>query len=127
MIVIAVIGVLMAIAAPNFARSMRVGKERTLKADILRVRSAMAAFYSDTGCLPASLTDLTKAVAPSTCLNTASASKPLTASTFKGPYIPFIPHDAVSGSDLQYRMGGMPVVRSSASGTDSNGNSFDGY
>lgn len=129
MIVIAVIGVLMAVAAPNFARSMRQGKERTLRSDLQLVRSALASFYADTGCFPVDLTDLSSPVAPANCVNSSSVSQALSASSFKGPYVPYVPADSVSGSGLSYNKvsGSVPSVRSSATGTDSAGVAFANY
>lgn len=126
---IAVIGVLMAIAAPNFARSMRQGKERTLKSDLGMVRSAFSAFYADTGCFPNALGDLALAIAPSNCVDSSSASRALSGARFKGPYLPFVPNDSVSGSALAYTKpsGAVPLVRSSATGTDLNGVAFSAY
>lgn len=129
MIVIAVIGGLMAIAAPNFARSMRQGKERTLRSDLQLVRSALSTFYADTGCFPVNLTDLSLAVAPANCVNSSSASQALSASSFKGPYVPYVPTDSISGSSLSYNKvsGSVPSVRSSATGSDSTGVAFANY
>lgn len=129
MIVIAVIGVLMAIAAPNFARGLRQGKERSLRADLQMVRSAIAAMYADTGCFPVSLGDLSLATAPANCVDSSSTSKALTASSFKGPYLPFVPIDSVSGSALTYTKtsGAVPIIRSSAVGTDLTGAAFSTY
>ena len=129
MLVIAVIGVLMAIAAPSFARSMRQGKERALRSDLQMVRSAISAFYADSGCFPVNLSDLSLTVAPANCVDSSSASQALATASFKGPYLPFVPNDSVSGTAFTYTKasGSVPLIRASAAGADLNGVAFSTY
>lgn len=129
MIVIAVIGVLMAIAAPNIGLSMKRGKERSLKNDLEMVRGGIAAFYTDTGCFPLALADLTSATPPANCVQLNATNRALAASTYQGPYLPFVPQDSVSGASLTYRVtsGIVGTVRSSATGSDLSGVAFSTY
>lgn len=129
LIVVTVISVLMAIAAPSFANSMRRGKERSLRNDLALTRAALTAFYGDTGCYPSALSGLASAAAPSTCINLSGTSRALSADNFQGPYLPYVPEDSVSRQALTYSIaaGSVGTVRSSAVGNDLAGNAFSSY
>lgn len=129
LIVVAIIAVLMAIAAPNFAINMRRGKERSLRNDLSLTRAALSAFYGDTGCFPSSLSGLTTSNAPASCINLSGNSRALTAATFQGPYLPFIPEDSVSRQAFTYSIvaGSVGRIRASATGNDLTGNAFSTY
>lgn len=129
LIVVAVIAVLMSMAAPNFANSIRKGKERSLKSDLSLTRAALSAFYSDTGCFPLDIAELCSPIAPGSCQSLAGSKIALSSASFKGPYLPFIPEDSVSNKPLAYSAaaGAVGTVRSSASGADSSGVLFSTY
>ena len=58
MIVLAIMGVLIAIAQPNLKNSIVRAKEAVLKEDLYQIREAIDQYYADNGKYPAQLEDL---------------------------------------------------------------------
>lgn len=58
MIVIAIMGILLSIAAPNLKQSVIRAREAVLKEDLFQIREAIDQYYADNGKYPAALTDL---------------------------------------------------------------------
>ena len=129
LIVIVVLAVLAAIVIPKFADSSTRGKESSLKADLKLVRNAVELFKNDTGAYPAALADLTGASAPASGKDSAAATKTITSTDYKGPYLSAVPTDPVSGSALTYSVtaGTVGKVSASATGSDSAGTAFSTY
>jgi len=59
MIVVAIIGLLAAIAIPNFANARKTAAQNACKANIRQLTGAAVGYNADTGSWPASVTDLT--------------------------------------------------------------------
>jgi general secretion pathway protein G len=60
LIVMSIIGILAAIAAPSYQRSVIRARETVLAEDLFQVRHAIDAFYADHACYPESLEDLVR-------------------------------------------------------------------
>ncbi len=60
MIVVAIIGILAAIAQPELKQSIIKARESVLKEDLFQMRDAIDQFYSDNGKFPETLQDLVK-------------------------------------------------------------------
>jgi general secretion pathway protein G len=58
MIVLAVLGILVAIAQPNLKRSIVRAKEAVLREDLFQMREALDQYYADNAKYPAQLGDL---------------------------------------------------------------------
>ncbi len=58
MIVIAIMGILLSIAAPNLKQSIIRAREAVLKEDLFQMREAIDQYYADNGKYPAALSDL---------------------------------------------------------------------
>jgi general secretion pathway protein G len=58
MIVMAIMGVLLSIAAPNLKQAVIRAREAVLREDLFQIREAIDQFYADNGKYPAVLTDL---------------------------------------------------------------------
>jgi general secretion pathway protein G len=63
LIVMAILGVLISIAAPNLKQSIVRAREAVLKEDLFQIREAIDQYYADNGKYPAVLTDLINAQA----------------------------------------------------------------
>jgi general secretion pathway protein G len=126
LIVIIVIAVLAAIALPRFINSGLRSKEASLKSDLKIYRNAVQLFMNDTGAYPATLAALSATAAPATGLDSAGASKAITATDWKGPYIDSIMTDPVSGNAFTYAITSPNVgkINSSAAGNGSDGTAY---
>lgn len=60
MIVVSIIGILAAIAAPNYTRGIIKAKEAVLNEDLYNFRTTIDQFYADQGKYPDSLSELTE-------------------------------------------------------------------
>jgi general secretion pathway protein G len=129
LIVIIIIAVLAAVAIPKFANSSQKSKESALRAELSLLRNAVELFKNDTGCYPASLSDLAATTAPATGKDKDGSDYTITASNYKGPYISRVNPDPVSGAAFTYSTtaGSVGNISSSATGNDSNGNPYSGY
>ncbi|MGC1454082.1 MAG: prepilin-type N-terminal cleavage/methylation domain-containing protein [Nitrospirota bacterium] len=58
MIVMAIMGVLISIAAPNLKQAVIRAREAVLREDLFQIREAIDQYYADNGKYPAVLTDL---------------------------------------------------------------------
>jgi general secretion pathway protein G len=58
LIVMAILGILISIAAPNLKQSVVRAREAVLKEDLFQIREAIDQYYADNGNYPAALTDL---------------------------------------------------------------------
>jgi len=58
MIVMAIMGILISIAAPNLKQSIIRAREAVLKEDLFQIREAIDQYYSDNGQYPAAISDL---------------------------------------------------------------------
>jgi len=58
LIVMAIMGILVAIAAPNLKQSIIRAREAVLREDLFQMREALDQYYADNGKYPAALTDL---------------------------------------------------------------------
>jgi general secretion pathway protein G len=126
LIVIIIIAVLAAVVVPKFVNSGLRSREAALKSDLKLLRNAVDLFKNDTGVYPASLNDLTVTTAPANGLDSTGATKAITASDYKGPYIESISKDAVGGGNLNYSTtsGSVGKVTSSATGNASDGTAY---
>jgi general secretion pathway protein G len=102
LIVIIIIAILAAIAIPKFADSSLRSKQAALKADLKLYRNAIELFKSDCGSYPATLNDLAATSAPANGLDSAGATKAITLSDWKGPYLQAVETDPISGSAFTY-------------------------
>ncbi|MCG9894394.1 MAG: hypothetical protein MH204_02815 [Fimbriimonadaceae bacterium] len=125
MIVLAMVATLAAIAAPNLILQSRRGKEAELGRRLQLVRAALNAFHSDLGCHPTALAQL-EAVTVTQCLapNQATITPP---GIVRGPYLPKVPLDPVSGAAFTYSPASGFTVGSSATGTDLAGRAYSTY
>jgi general secretion pathway protein G len=58
MIVMAIMGILITIAAPNLKKSIIRARESVLREDLFQIRDAIDQYYADNGKYPAALNDL---------------------------------------------------------------------
>lgn len=58
MIVMAIMGILITIAAPNLKQSIVRAREAVLREDLFQIREAIDQYYADNGKYPAALSDL---------------------------------------------------------------------
>jgi general secretion pathway protein G len=58
LVVLAIIGTLLSLAAPRYFRSMEKAKESVLRENLNTLRATIDKYFSDTGMYPASLSDL---------------------------------------------------------------------
>ncbi len=119
MMVVLIIGILSSIAVPNLLRAGLKGKESALKADLKLYRAAVEMFRTDTGAYPAAISDLAVTTAPGSGKDSSGNPKAITATDWKGPYVPSIDTDPVSGLAFTYSVASGTVgrVTSSATGT----------
>ena len=61
LIVMAIMGVLISIAAPNLKQAIIRAREAVLKEDLFQIREAIDQYYADNGKYPAALSDLINA------------------------------------------------------------------
>jgi general secretion pathway protein G len=130
MTVVGIIGMITAIAVPNYFRAQRRASENALRTNLAVVRSAVEAFRLDCGSHPATLASLTATTAPATgIVNTNNGTQSITASEWRGPYLRIVPTDPISGTALAYTTSGVNIgaVNPSATGNDSNGVAFSTY
>lgn len=102
LIVIIVIAVLAAIAVPSFVSRSQVAKESAVRSDLRAIRSAMDRFNADTGLWPSRLEHLAGNSPPVSGLTSAGAAKPLSGTTYKGPYLIKVPTSAITGGAFTY-------------------------
>ncbi len=126
MIVVLIIGVISSIAVPNLIRAGLKGKESALKADLKLYRAAVEMFRTDTGAYPAAIADLAATTAPGSGKDVNGAAKAITATDWKGPYVPSVDNDPVSGNVLTYSVatGAVGRITSSAPGTALDGTAY---
>ncbi|MEQ1823097.1 MAG: type II secretion system protein GspG [Fimbriimonadaceae bacterium] len=89
LIVIIIIAVLTAIAAPKFANKKVSAQESAARSDLKNIRNAIARFYNDTGLYPNSENDLTAKTRPTDGVywNGSSWVTAPVPNTWSGPYI----------------------------------------
>ena len=129
LIVIVVLAVLAAIVIPKFADSGIRSKESSLRSDLSVVRNSIDMFKTDTGAFPSALADLSGAAAPASGKDSAGATKTITATDYKGPYLAAVPNDPVANAALTYSVtsGSVGKVSATATGNDSAGAAFSTY
>lgn len=131
--VLAIIGMVLAIAVPSFLRSNGTSRDGALRANLGVIRAALVACYQDTGYYPASLSELTLTSPSSTSGYTATGQLgTITTSDWRGPYLSNLPTDPVSGAAFTYfasGSSGIPAgsVQSSATGNDASGTAYNSY
>lgn len=76
-IVMAIMGILISIAAPNLKQSIVRAREAVLKEDLFQIREAIDQYYTDNGKYPMALTDL---------INTQEKSKSYLRAIPKDPF-----------------------------------------
>lgn len=125
---VALIAVLLAVALPAVKGARERSREEALRSHLALVRSAADAFALDMGCLPSALGALTSATAPTTCVTAAGSTASADPKRFRGPYLPYLDPDPVSGSALTYSAAGSGAkISSSATGSDSRGVPYSSY
>jgi type II secretion system protein G len=102
MIVVAIIGILTAIAFPLYANIQARARVAKAQADVRTLASAVVVYSAHTGGLPANLTDLTSAVV----VNLVSA----------GPFISPVPQAPLNWADYAYKDNGDGTFTLSTSG-----------
>lgn len=112
LITVIVIAILAVIAIPLFGSATQRGRESALRGNLNLLRGAMARFVQDTGCYPATLSDMTlPANAPPTWgKDSTNHVATIKAGTYLGPYIDFIPSDPIDGSALNYNSFMPPTI-----------------
>ena len=90
LIVVIVIAVIAAIAYPRFGSASQASFEAAAKAEIKVLRNASAQYQADTGAWPATLDDLSAAVAPAAGLDSNGNPLPLVKG-WNGPYVMAVP------------------------------------
>jgi type II secretion system protein G len=83
LIVITVISILALIVIPKLMGASRQAREAVMKANLQRLRSAIAQFQADAGVYPASLDDLVATTPPTTGAGGAT----IPPGSYKGPYL----------------------------------------
>lgn len=129
LIAILVIAGLGAIAVPSFRDSGLRSRELALTAELSTYRQAISRFRRDCGAFPTSLSDLTQPTAPSKGIGESGAPKEITDADWKGPYLPSLEGDPVSGKGLSYFTSGPKIgtLASSATGTATDGTQYDAW
>jgi general secretion pathway protein G len=129
LIVIVILAVLAAIAIPKFMNSGVRSKESSLKSNLKLVRNSLELFHNDTGAWPATLSDLAVTTAPASGKDSTGATKTISSSDFKGPYIQSVPTDPVSNSAFTYSVTSPTVgtITSSASGNGLDGTAYSSW
>ncbi len=102
MIVITIIGILAAIAAPNYMWGIVKAKEAVLREDLYNFRNTIDQFYADQGKYPDSLQDLVDK-----------------------KYLRDIPTDPFTKSKETWEVAPPPVETSGGGGTEQKGNVYD--
>lgn len=125
---VAIIAVLLGVALPAIKGARERSREEALRGQLAMVRAAATAFTVDMDCLPVSLSSLTSATPPSTCINQAGGTVSADPMRFHGPYLPYLEPDPVSGLALTYSPASTQGrISSSASGSDSKGVPYSSY
>lgn len=126
LIVIIIIAVLAAIAIPKFSNSSLRSKESALRSNLKIARDAVDIFKADTGAFPAALDDLAATAAPTAGLDSAGASKSITAADWRGPYVQAVPVDSTDGGAFAYATasGSVGKITAHNSGTASDGTAY---
>jgi prepilin-type N-terminal cleavage/methylation domain-containing protein len=130
MVVVAIMGMLAAIAVPQYSQGRRRAAEDSMRASLRLQRAAVYTFYADSGCFPLSLGTLDDSASPSQCLSPDGITITFPSGAYRGPYLSQVETDAVSGSEFAYATTGSPPtfkVSSSATGSDSVGAAFSSY
>ncbi len=144
LIVIVIIAVLALIVIPRVTSATRRSKEAVLKDNLHSIRTGIQLFYADTGVYPTVLTDIVAVTAPGTGYDDSGASRPIPASTFKGPYlnipggiantgIPVNPFVAASVADVTQHWtypatsGQWGTVQSAVNGTSLDGEPYSAF
>jgi type II secretory pathway pseudopilin PulG len=96
LVVVAVLGLLFAIAVPQISRAGKAAREQKLRADLQTVRDAMERMAADTGFYPEYPTDLLSQSPPSNGYQAAPVPggwiyAPLPGALWKGPYLKSYP------------------------------------
>jgi len=87
LIVVTVISTLSLIVFPRVSGATRKAREATIKADLQTLRSAIVQFNSDTGCYPATLTDLVTLTAPAAGVDENGGTVSIPLGSYQGPYL----------------------------------------
>jgi len=87
LIVIVVIAILALIVIPRVMGAGRKAKEATLKGNLHEIRNALEQFQADTGCYPASLTDLVNTADVTKGIDLSGNNQDITPGSYKGPYL----------------------------------------
>jgi len=120
--------VIAGVASSRMSRSALGTREVALRTELATVRTALGNFVSDNQCWPASLSDLTVVRAPDNGYAADGTTVVLIDSrAWRGPYLRQLVNDPLSGTTFTYTPGRSGFIRSSATGTDSNGVSYSGY
>ncbi len=115
MIVLAIMGILITIAEPNFKQAITRARESVLREDLFQMRDALDQYYADSGKYPAQLTDL---------LNQSDKSR---------SYLREIPKDPFTGAadwvtvSLDTEDGGVFDVHSASPLVGSDGTPYNGW
>lgn len=122
------VALLIAVLIPTSVSSQQSRHEAELRSELGRIRSAVHAFYSDTGCYPNRLSDLTQS-SIAYGLDPNGIERPIEPGTFYGPYLLRIPTDPVTQTRFFYQttVGSVGVVSSSAAGIGSDGIAYSLY
>ncbi|MCU0317188.1 MAG: type II secretion system protein GspG [Fimbriimonadaceae bacterium] len=130
LVALSIVGILLALATPAWLQRTRLERENALRRDLEAIRSAVRQYRADCGVWPSTLAKLTDAGGPCSGYDDAGVSAKNGSGNFRGPYLPAVPKDAVSGAAFQYFPIGPPgrgEVLSSASGSDADGVAFSNY
>lgn len=115
MIVMTIIGLLAAIAIPNYLRSVRKAKEATLKEDLHTLRVAIDSYTVDKEKAPQSLDDLVQSGYVKTIPNDPLTSRTDTWMTSQSETL----------TDVNETQGGIDDVHSGAQGLSSEGTTYN--
>ncbi|MFQ6130686.1 MAG: prepilin-type N-terminal cleavage/methylation domain-containing protein [Armatimonadota bacterium] len=131
LVVIVVVAVLAAIVIPRIMPSKRGAKESALKADLQRLRTAVAMFHAHTGTYPAQLSDIVAPTAPATGLDEDGNSAPIPTDSYQGPYLVtpdggIVPDPITGAADWVYSTTppNVGAVHSSAAGDSLDGSPY---
>ncbi|MFQ3549883.1 MAG: prepilin-type N-terminal cleavage/methylation domain-containing protein [Armatimonadota bacterium] len=123
LVVIVILAILASIALPKFLGHTQRGKESKLASDLKTIRSAVDAFYADTGYLPVKLNDLASNTAPTQARDNTGNLVSLDPSDWHGPYLESIPKDPFLNANYAYIINGPELgkVKSLSNRIGSNG------
>lgn len=120
--------VIAGLASARMSRSALGTRENALRAELATVRAALGNYVSDNQCWPASLSDLTVTRAPDNGFAAdGTTTVTIDSRVWRGPYLRQLVNDPISGTSFTYLPGRSGYIRSSATGTDSNGVSYTAY